>query len=282
MKSVWKTNDATTLAGYSVHKIVGRRTWSFPEHGHDGFGELVCATAGSFRNTINGLEYTQEAGNVIFVRSSDVHSLAGSNFSYVNVIFQSDWLVRMEHFVQSPGLAESLLGAARPPQATIRPSDRAEYERALNRLLANSTSAYGRRLFARFLLMIVTQYLSPPAVPGLSSNLPAWLVETVSWISRNRERLPSLADIIRHSCRCHEHFTREFSRHMGMPPSLYLANLRIDRAAEMLVTTNYKTIDICHAAGFENESYFYRLFRERKKMTPRAWRQNYGPRSVRK
>jgi AraC-like DNA-binding protein len=39
-------------------------------------------------------------------------------------------------------------------------------------------------------------------------------------------------------------------------------------------------LEICHAAGFENESYFFRLFHRRKGMTPLAHRKAFGGRSI--
>ena len=110
----------------------------------------------------------------------------------------------------------------------------------------------------------------------MSAELPPWLRELLLWLGEHRDDHPTLSDLVRRSCRCHEHFTREFSRHMGTTPSRYLADLKIDRAAEMLVTTNHKLLEICHASGFENESYFFRLFRRRKGCSPRAYRMTFG------
>ena len=56
--------------------------------------------------------------------------------------------------------------------------------------------------------------------------------------------------------------------------------MRIDRAAELLVTTNYSVQQICYELGFENQSYFYRLFRAHKNESPQAYRRKNGPSST--
>jgi AraC family cel operon transcriptional repressor len=268
------------LSGFRIHKIAGGASWSYPEHRHNGYCELVCATKGEFRHRINGRESVQRAGEIILIREADLHELSGSRFSYVNVMFEQAWLGRLEHFMEAPGTAEALLGADIAPRAMVPAQEREMIDQSLEVLLSNSSNLGGRPLFARFLLTVVTQYLAPLQDRVFSTELPEWLRELLVWLTSQREHYPPLSDVVRRSCRCHEHFTREFSRHMGITPSHYLAGLKIDRAAEMLVTTNHKMLEVCHAAGFENESYFFRLFRCRKGMSPLAYRRTYGSRGI--
>ena len=268
-------------SGFAIHRIDGGKGWSYPEHTHKQYCELVCATRGSFLHVINGEERVQAAGEIILIRETDAHRLTGRDFSYVNVMFAPDWFKRLEHFTQFAGTEDTLLQAPAAPCATIPTGEWKSYQAALGQLLTNSTSYHGRRLFAAFLLAMVIFHLAPPAYHDFPAGLPDWLKKTMVWISENRQNIPALAEVVRHSCRCHEHFTREFSRHMGMSPSNYLTGLRIDRAAEVLITTNNKLSDIAHAVGFENESYFFRAFHRRKEMTPSKYRKLYGPRSIR-
>ena len=48
----------------------------------------------------------------------------------------------------------------------------------------------------------------------------------------------------------------------------------------MLITTNHKLFQVCQEAGFDNESYFFRLFRKLKRMSPMEYRRAYAPRSI--
>jgi transcriptional regulator GlxA family with amidase domain len=146
--------------------------------------------------------------------------------------------------------------------------------------LAHRSTLHGRRLFARFLLSTVVEHLMPVPERDVPDRAPDWLRRTMEWLNRNRGQVPAVGDLVRESCRSHEHFTRQFSKWYGVSPARYLADLRVDRAADMLVSTNDKLLDICHSVGFENEGYFYRQFRQRKKMTPLAYRRAHGPRSI--
>jgi AraC-like DNA-binding protein len=278
--SEWCADDNSSRSGFKIHKIVGRNGWSFHEHAHRGFCEFVCATEGRFRHAINGQAFLQEEGDLVLVRETDWHELGGRDFVYVNVMFTTDWLLRLESFVQFAGLAERLLRGECAPRAAIPANKRAEWAGMLEQLLANGSTSHGRRLFARFLLSMVVDRLAPVDDLNLPANVPDWLRRAIDWLGENRGRVPDVAELVKHGGRSHEHFTRQFTRHLGVSPSRYLADLRVDRAADLLATTNYKLLDICHAVGFENEGYFYRSFRQRKGVTPLAFRRAHGSRSI--
>ena len=51
-----------------------------------------------------------------------------------------------------------------------------------------------------------------------------------------------------------------------------LKRKRLNKAAELMCDTDLPVSDIIAAVGYENNSYFHRVFKERYQMTPRAFR----------
>jgi AraC-like DNA-binding protein len=51
-------------------------------------------------------------------------------------------------------------------------------------------------------------------------------------------------------------------------PVEFIRSLRLARAAEMLVETNYSVKEVCYKVGFNSPSYFVKCFREKYKVTP--------------
>ncbi len=49
---------------------------------------------------------------------------------------------------------------------------------------------------------------------------------------------------------------------------------RLNQAAFLLLNTRLPVADICQAVGYDNTSYFYRIFRERYQMSPKEYRKN--------
>ncbi|MFN4033341.1 MAG: helix-turn-helix transcriptional regulator [Fimbriimonadales bacterium] len=67
---------------------------------------------------------------------------------------------------------------------------------------------------------------------------------------------------------------RLFRVAMGCSPSEYLTELRLRRAAALLVSTNLNVSEIALEVGYLSLSHFSRVFRERFGKTPRAFRQS--------
>jgi len=67
-------------------------------------------------------------------------------------------------------------------------------------------------------------------------------------------------------------FSKFFARKMGKPFTSYLNELRIAHACRLLVETDKPISNVAHASGFENLSYFNRVFLQQKKVSPSGLR----------
>ena len=65
-----------------------------------------------------------------------------------------------------------------------------------------------------------------------------------------------------------------FKRHMGITLSDYIKNVRLDHVAYYLKTTEYSLKEICDLVGIESLSYANKIFKEKYKTTPIAYRKN--------
>lgn len=63
-----------------------------------------------------------------------------------------------------------------------------------------------------------------------------------------------------------------FKQQTGFSPSLYLRCVRIDRAKELLVNTNFSVMEIAVMVGYSSNSTFTRAFHSITGMTPKAYR----------
>ncbi len=67
-------------------------------------------------------------------------------------------------------------------------------------------------------------------------------------------------------------FSRWFHREVGKPCVVYLAELRIGQACELLLASERSVLDIAFASGFRNLANFNRWFRRVKGMSPTEYR----------
>lgn len=66
-------------------------------------------------------------------------------------------------------------------------------------------------------------------------------------------------------------FTRQFRSTYGTTPYQYLKNVRLNRAAELLATTDAKVIDVCVMVGYSSVSSFSGLFHRTHGQSPRSY-----------
>lgn len=72
------------------------------------------------------------------------------------------------------------------------------------------------------------------------------------------------------------HFSRAFARSTGLPPQRWLQARRIERARELLETTGLSVGEIAVRVGYEDPSYFARIFRKHVGATPQQYRKMAG------
>ena len=70
------------------------------------------------------------------------------------------------------------------------------------------------------------------------------------------------------------YFIRLFKRYMGVSPYRYVQITRINRAKELLITTDYRVNEIADMTGFSNATRFTKLFSEMTGTTPTKYRKS--------
>ena len=68
------------------------------------------------------------------------------------------------------------------------------------------------------------------------------------------------------------HLSREIKRKTGKNFTELLQDKRLSHAAYLLKNTELKISDISVSVGYENISYFHRIFRKQFRMSPKAYR----------
>jgi len=77
----------------------------------------------------------------------------------------------------------------------------------------------------------------------------------------------------------HAYFCRQFKSVVGRTPYEYLSRIRVDRAADLLMNTDYACREIAQRAGFTDPFTFTKVFRKLKGDTPLRWRKRYAGQS---
>ena len=151
----------------------------------------------------------------------------------------------------------------------------ADISRALNEALRDD------RTNAVLYLRRAENFLRPAAQPELSRTvnpgprLIAWqrrrvlehIEENLAKPIRNRD-LAALVDFSEF------HFNVAFRNSLGTPPHEFLTRRRIERARQLMLSTDMSLCDIAAECGLADQAHLSRLFRKVVGETPAAWRKS--------
>ena len=72
------------------------------------------------------------------------------------------------------------------------------------------------------------------------------------------------------------YFSSMFKKSTGSSFKEYLNMVRIEESKRLLRNTEYSIIDIAIAVGFEDQSYFSKVFKKYTGLTPNEWKRQNG------
>lgn len=85
----------------------------------------------------------------------------------------------------------------------------------------------------------------------------------------------SLAKVAAYVGLSEKYFTNRFSKETGETFSSYLTAFRIQKAKELLKTTNFKVYEVAEMSGYHNVEHFNRVFKKLTGSTPAQYRKNF-------
>ncbi len=124
---------------------------------------------------------------------------------------------------------------------------------------AQSVLAYGRRLAAQ---------IGEAGVPGVSPVIR----QAVQYMKRHHHRKLSLREVAQFCCLSVYHFSRLFTREMGVSFTDYLNRLRVEKAVYLLTASDMPIQQVAASVGFPDANYFSRIFKRYTNRTPSEYR----------
>lgn len=244
----------------------------FPETAHDhDFFEVFLIESGKTEHWINGVVQILEPGQLTFVRPGDVHAFRADRAlgcEIINVMFRQETAAHLTHryhdtikgrFFDAPSALPEMhmLGAAR-------------FARAINVAQQLQTAHRSLARIEEYLLVLTNRVAD--ATSGVAAAAPRWFAEACSAAQSQDVFRQGAAGFIAVAGRSHEHLCRTCKAVTGLTPSEYINQIRIEFAAHLLRSDERSINDIVDDCGFDNGSYFYRLFRRQYGTTPRQYR----------
>lgn len=253
----------------------------FPSHWHRGM-EIHIILKGSAKFLVNGTTYMVREGSGLYIAPQSIHSMKkvdDGTISY-NIVVDPQIFIFFLRNMQCTkyimplikGLPDALL-IERSSKKGIGVLSALDAIRAIGR----EEEAYELLIMEKLICLWRNLYLIVPHHQDNGQSRSKMLREKrmrvmVEFIRKHFyeqlsiQQIAEAANISKSECyRC-------FSLLSEMAPSEYLNKIRLLHAAQLLSDTNQNIIAICYQVGFNDTSYFAKMFKREYGLSPRSYR----------
>jgi len=253
----------------------------FPEHTHD-YVEVVFMCQGQTRHIVNGRELLLRQGELLFLSQSATHEVCRAEETdvAVNLIVLPDFFaatlpaVGEEETPLRRFLVDALCG--RDPSVGylhFKVSQVMPVQNLVENLLWTLISETGsrRKVTQMTMALLFMLLLDHTDVLATEDREDAAVLQVLRYVETNYKNgsLTELAELL------HYDFTwlsREIKRRTGKTYTQLVQDKRLAQAAFLLKNTDTNVADVSAAVGYENVSYFHRLFCAAYRKTPKHYR----------
>ena len=255
-------------------------------HTHD-FCELALITRGNAMHWLEGADFPITAGDVFVLQGQQSHYYhERQNLEMINIMFDPAQLELPENRLRKiPGYRALFL-----LEPIFRKQHRFTSHLRINRMalahaerIASEMEAevkakpdgYEVAMFSKFVEFVV--YLSRLYQETESTNAEALLrvAKVIGSIEDEFDRPWRVEDFAQMAHMSRSNFMRVFRTATGQSPIDYLLQRRLQRAMQLLITTDRSVSQIAFEVGFNDSNYFTRQFKRAQGASPLAFRRSH-------
>ena len=256
--------------GTHIHLARATLTSARPKglHDHD-FFELFWVQNGTLRHHLpDGVETLNE-GDIVFLQPGHQHGLQARGDDVIVVSLTIHPQVIKDLVKRYPHLKGHLFWSKGGPAQAYRDIGQLA---ALNHDAGVLERSRRDKLAAEALLLPLCSDLMIETFPD---DTPGWLRKACRAARDMKVFRDGSAGFVAQTGKSHAHVSREMRKHLGLTPSDYINERRMEAAARILITDDDNVSDIAANCGVPNMSHFHKLFRAAHGLTPLQYRQKY-------
>lgn len=270
-------------AGKMIQVRPHTRFVHFPRHTHN-YIEVIYMCSGSTHHIINGEDVILEQGELLFLSQSAVQEIypAGENDIAVNFIVLPEFfeyglnMMEPEENLLRSFVIDCLRGEnASAGYLHFKVADVLPVQNLVENLIWTiwNRQPNRRRTNQATMGLLFLQLMN--CMDKLETNENAGqqklMIAVLSYIENNYRdgELTALAESLHYDIYW---LSREIKQRTGKTYTELVQAKRLNQAAFLLATTNRNIVDVAAAVGYDNISYFHRIFQKKFGVTPRTYR----------
>ncbi len=248
--------------------------YHMPYHWHTHY-ELIRIISGTFQLTLNNMVQVYKAGDIIFVTAGVLHGGTPNNCEYECIVFDLQFLIKDNHACAKT--INDILDHKIMISTVL-----SESSHSIRSVVENLCNALSRKktgyefMTEGFLYQLIGIILSEHLYEEQITDRIAFerlksIKNVLAYISDNYYNSISLEDLAKIAGMNPKYFCRYFRSMTDRTPIDYLNYYRIECACEMLSTRDISIKETAISCGFNDDSYFIKIFHKYKGITPKQF-----------
>lgn len=254
-----------------------------PLHWHDEM-EIIYIKKGVGRITVDFTQYAVSAGTIVLIIPGQLHSIEqfeNESMEYENIIFHPNILISKKADTCNTDYFLPLLSGNVSVPVLYTPEtpfyhDIAACIDANDEICKTNPDGYQLFIKSQLFMLFFTLFhkCSLKEAPKKNYKSLEKMKLILKYIENNYMNKITIEDIANETGLSQSHFMKYFKKTMGASFIDYLNEYRLTMASRLLLSSDSSILAIASEVGFDNLSYFNRIFKKRFGQTPRDYRKS--------
>lgn len=258
---------------FQVHHTALSDGLSLYPHVHNEL-EITCITKGQGIFYINTQAYNVKEGDILFVPSDRIHlakATTKSPSSFFSIVFSPDCFCNSAQSHIYTKYIDPILDGRIVLVNHLNGSESWHKEAwNLAKDIEDEASGTDTELLCQSSLLKLWHLFFAHSIPGqLSPNIRSIsLKASIDYIHTHFSEHITVQDLAKIAHMSEGHFSRTFKEYMKISPLNYLIQIRIDESIKLLQKSDLSIGEIAFRCGFNDFSYFCKVFRKKMNCNP--------------
>lgn len=253
-------------------------------HGHADFSELVVVLDGSAVHIAGEERYSVSKGDVFVVSQYTAHGFAeADDLRICNIMFKPEMIfANIYNLRQSAGFQalfvvepQQLKSGRFESRMKLSSQDFTRVSERIDDMMseyAERSDGWQTAMYSSFLRLCTRLSRCYEKSNEMSGSGAMKLAKASAFIEKNYSRSISIGELARVAGYSERQLTRLFRETFSETPVSYITRLRMQKAQELLRSTDDTVGEIAWQCGYEDQNYFTRTFRKYTGFSPTEWR----------
>lgn len=251
-----------------------------PAHWHNDM-EIIYVKKGTGRINVDLTPIVANQGDIVVVPPGQLHSIEQfeeQSMEYENIIFQLNMLMAVQGDICTEKFFQPLLQRQigiwnhYTPDSSVYPV-LSECLDHMDAICKNFSPGYELAIKGQLFTFFHALFsLTREPLPIHQNKSLDRLKDILKYVETNYHEKISIADAAGICGFSQSHFMKFFKNNMAVSFTDYLNDYRLTMAARLLVSSSDAIVNIAAETGFDNLSYFNRLFKRKYGCTPTSFR----------